>query len=95
MCKNAPLHECIDALGSSLLASDTKRVAAIFFPSFNKSCQFIGFKTLEKPSHEGSGSIPDLTSRTDLHRINSLVACMQSRLRRQIRSRPTPHLTRS
>ena len=31
MCKNAPLHECIDALGSSLLASDTKRIAAIFF----------------------------------------------------------------
>ena len=45
-----------------------------FFPSSNKSCHFIGFKTCAKPSifcsrpsQEESGSIPDLTSQSTLH----------------------------
>lgn len=47
------------------------------------------------PSQKGRGSIPDLTSRTDLHAIKSLQTCMQNSLWRQIRNRPMPLLTRS
>ena len=44
------------------------------FPSSNKSCHFIGFKTCEKAgilrpgqSQKGSGSFPDLISQSTLH----------------------------
>ena len=47
-----------------------------FFPSSNKFCHFVGFKTCKKPSiscswwsQKGSGSIPDLMAQTDLHAL--------------------------
>ena len=86
--------------GESLPMSKTH--CGQFFLLLTKSYHFIGFKTCQKlstfcswPSLKESGSITDLTSKTDLHFINSMKTCFQSRLWRQIRSRPTPFLTQS
>ena len=43
-----------------------------------------------RPSWQGPGSIPDLTSQTHLHGINSLWTCMQNSFWRQTRNRPMP-----
>ena len=43
-----------------------------------------------RPSKQGPGCIPDLTSQTHLHGINSLWTCMQISLWRQIGNRPMP-----
>ena len=43
-----------------------------------------------RPSKQRPGSIPDLTSQTHLHGINSFWTCMQISLWRQIGNRPMP-----